>query len=99
MRIYSDLALARHVNPNSWVESPERLAAALEGAERARVGGARIEMLPPEPAPRGALETVHDARYLDFLRGLCGSGGGYLDPDTATNGHSWEVATLASGAA
>ena len=99
MKVYSDLALARHVNPNSWVEAPERLAAALEGAERARDAGAEVEILPPEPASRVALEAVHEGRYLDRLRALCESGGGYLDPDTATNEHSWEVATLASGAA
>jgi acetoin utilization deacetylase AcuC-like enzyme len=99
MRIFSDLELARHVNPNSWVERPDRLAAALEGAERARDAGAGIELLHPEPASRVALEAVHAGRYLDQLRSLSGLGGGYLDPDTATNEHSWGVATLASGAA
>ncbi len=99
VRAYSDLALTRHANPNSRVEAPERLAAALEGAERARDAGAQIEILPPEPASRVALEIVHERRYLDYLRGLSESGGGYLDPDTAMNEHSWEVAALASGAA
>lgn len=98
-RIFSDLELARHVNPNSRVERPDRLAAALEGAKRARDAGAGIEILRPEPASRVALEAVHDGRYLDQLRSLSGSGGGYLDPDTAMNEHSWGVATLASGAA
>ena len=99
MKIFSDRDLARHVNPNSGVERPDRLAAALEGAKRARDAGAGIEMLRPEPALRVALVAVHDGRYLDQLRSLSGSGGGYLDPDTATNEHSWEVATLASGTA
>jgi acetoin utilization deacetylase AcuC-like enzyme len=99
MKIFSDLDLARHVNPNSGVERPDRLVAALEGAERARDAGARIEIFRPESASRVALEAVHDGRYLDQLRSLSGSGGGYLDPDTATNEHSWEVAALASGAA
>ena len=99
VRLFSDLALARHLNPNSRVEAPERLAAALEGAGRARDRGARVEILTPEPASRVALEAVHDGRYLDHLRGLCEAGGGYLDPDTATNERSWEVATLSSGAA
>ncbi len=99
MRVYSDLALARHVNVNAPVEAPDRLAAALEGAERARDAGAELKLQSPEPASRAALESVHEARYLDGLRTLSRSGGGYLNPDTAANEYSWEVAALASGVA
>ena len=99
MHAYSDLSFAQHVNANSSVEVPDRLAAALDGAERARDAGAPLEFFSPQPAPREVLESVHDARYLDALRDHSGSGGGYLDPDTAANEHSWTVAALASGAA
>ena len=98
IRAYTHPACALHHNPNSSVEAPERLAAALEGAERARGAGTALDFLLPEPAPREALEAVHDLRYLDHLRALSESGGGYLDGDTATNAHSWEAAVLASGA-
>ncbi|CAA9473806.1 MAG: Deacetylases, including yeast histone deacetylase and acetoin utilization protein [uncultured Rubrobacteraceae bacterium] len=99
IQVYSDPACARHVNPNSSVEAPERLAAALEGVMRARAAGAELDLSPPAPASREALEAVHDPRYLDGLLALSEAGGGYLDGDTATNAHSWEAATLASGAA
>ncbi len=99
IRVYSHPACARHHNPNSGVEAPERLAAALEGARRARSSGLDLDFLSPGPAPREALEAVHDRRYLDDLWALSEGGGGYLDGDTATNSHSWEAAVLASGAA
>ena len=99
IRAYSSPACARHHNPNSSVESPERLAAALEGAERVQTTGIDLNLATPHPAPREALEAVHDPRYLDNLRALSEAGGAYLDGDTATNAHSWDAATLASGAA
>ena len=96
---YTHPGCARHHNPNSSVEAPERLAAALEGTERARAYGTNLDFLLPEPAPREALEAVHDRSYLDHLRALSGGGGGYLDGHTATSVHSWEAVVLASGAA
>ena len=99
IQVYSDPACARHVNPNSSVEAPERLAAALEGVALARASGVALDLSPPEPAPYEALAAVHEPRYLGDLRGLSEAGGGYLDGDTATNAHSWEAATRASGAA
>jgi acetoin utilization deacetylase AcuC-like enzyme len=58
-----------------------------------------VERRPCGPAPRSALKAVHAPAYLDRLEELAASGGGYVDFDTALNAHSWEAATLASGAA
>ena len=99
IRVYSDPACARHVNPNSSVEAPERLAAALRGVDRARLSGMDLDLVSPAPASHEALEAVHALRYLDALLALSEAGGGYLDGDTATNAYSWEAATRASGAA
>ncbi len=99
IRAYSHPDCARHHNPNSSVEAPQRLAAALEGAERARTSGVDLDFAYSAPAPREALEAVHSPGYLDNLRALCEGGGGYLDGDTATNAHSWQAAVLGSGAA
>ena len=99
IRAYSHPGCASHHNPNTSVEVPERLAAALEGAERARTSGVDLDLGSSAPAPREALEAVHAPAYLDGLRALSERGGGYLDGDTATNAHSWEAAVLASGAA
>ncbi len=99
IRAYSHPNCARHHNPNSSVEAPQRLAAAFEGAERARTSGVDLDFAYSAPAPREALEAVHSPGYLDDLRALCEGGGGYLDGDTATNAHSWQAAVLGSGAA
>jgi acetoin utilization deacetylase AcuC-like enzyme len=51
------------------------------------------------PAPREAVERVHDPRYLDLLDEACREGGGRIDPDTGVNWLSFEAALHASGAA
>jgi acetoin utilization deacetylase AcuC-like enzyme len=99
LHVYSDPASERHVNHMAGVESPERFPAALAGVEEAESAGVKVERRPCEPAPRSALEAVHAPAYLDQLEELAALGGGYVDFDTALNPHSWEAATLASGAA
>jgi len=99
LHVYSDPASERHVNHMAGVESPERFPAALAGVEETERAGVKVERRPCGPAPRSALEAVHAPAYLDQLEELAASGGGYVDFDTALNAHSWEAATLASGAA
>lgn len=99
MLLYTDASLAKHVNELSAFERPERLPAALAGAEAARRAGARVERRAFEPADPGLLREVHAPEYLNLLRSTAESGGGTLDPDTAMNEHSWSAARLAAGAA
>jgi acetoin utilization deacetylase AcuC-like enzyme len=99
LHVYSDPASERHVNHMAGVESPERFPAALAGVEETERASVKVERRPCGPAPRSALEAVHAPAYLDRLEELAASGGGYVDFDTALNAHSWEAATLASGAA
>ena len=99
MRVYSDKASGLHVNYVARVEAEERFPAALAGVRLAQENGTEIEHCACEPAPQEALEAVHDAAYLDRLRKLSESGGGYLDADVGLNEHSWDAALLASGAA
>lgn len=99
MRIFSDNASGLHVNHVARIEAEERFPAALAGVRLAEENGAGIEHRSCEPAPQEILEAVHDAAYLDRLRELSESGGGYLNADTGTNEHSWNTALLASGAA
>ena len=99
MRVYSDPASERHVNHLARVEAPERFPAALAGAEEAQRSGVPVEWRSCEPAQEDVLERVHARAYLDHLKNLSAQGEGYLSLDTALNSHSWEVASLASGAA
>jgi acetoin utilization deacetylase AcuC-like enzyme len=99
LHVYSDPASEHHVNDLAGVESPQRFPAALAGVERAEQSGVRVEWRPCGPAEEETLATVHDAAYLDQLRGMAAAGGGYLSLDTAVGAGSWEAASLASGAA
>ena len=99
MHVYSDPASERHVNHMAGVEAPERFPAALAGVEEAESTGVKVERRLCAPAPRSALEAAHAPTYLDHLAKLSTSGGGNVSLDTALNAHSWEAATLASGAA
>jgi acetoin utilization deacetylase AcuC-like enzyme len=99
LRVYSDPASERHVNRLAGVEAPERFPAALAGAEKAERDGAPVEWRACDPADEAVLARVHAPAYLDHLKQLSAGDGGYLSLDTALNRHSWETATLASGAA
>jgi acetoin utilization deacetylase AcuC-like enzyme len=99
LRVYSDPASERHVNQLAAVESPARFPAALAGVERAEREGAPVEWRPCSPADEVDLTRVHVPAYLDHLKSLSAQGAGYLSLDTALNEHSWEAASLASGAA
>jgi acetoin utilization deacetylase AcuC-like enzyme len=45
-----------------------------------------------------ALRSVHPQRYVEAVRHLATSGGGYIDPDTVASPRSYEVALLAVSA-
>jgi acetoin utilization deacetylase AcuC-like enzyme len=99
LHVYSDPASERHVNHLAGVESPRRFTAALAGAEKAQREGVPVEWRHCSPAEEDALARVHASAYLDHLKNLSAQGAGYLSLDTALNEHSWETASLASGAA
>ncbi len=78
-------------------ERADRLAAVLDGAERAGGPGSLV-MLAPRPADRAELALVHPPGYIDALDRFCAAGGGELDPDTRAGPASWDAALLAAGA-
>ena len=81
------------------MEAPERFPAAMAGVEAAEEAGLPVERRPCEPAPGEAVLAVHDRAYVAGLRELAAAGGGYLTLDTSLGAGSFEVASLASGAA
>ena len=84
-----------HVSPYEHPERPERVVAAIEGAE-----GSNLETISAvaRAATRQELLAVHDAAFLDQLRGFCAEGGGSIDPDTYVVPRSWDAARFAAGA-
>lgn len=78
-------------------ESPPRIGAVMAGVADLRLG-ADLVIVDAPPAPRGDLERVHAAPYLDELEAFSRRGGGALDPDTYVTGDSWDTACRAAGA-
>lgn len=99
MRVFSDASMSNHVNGLSHVEVPQRLTAALAGVDAAERAGVPVRRMACPSTSESALTAVHDAAYLERLKGLSAAGGGYLDPDTALGPDSWKAALLAAGAA
>jgi acetoin utilization deacetylase AcuC-like enzyme len=87
---------ALHQPPPGHPERPERHDVMAVVAEQWRGTGARV--VEPERATREQLERVHHPAYLDQLEQTAGQAV-MLDSDTFTSPESWEVATVAAGAA
>jgi acetoin utilization deacetylase AcuC-like enzyme len=90
-------SLDHHPGP-AHPESPERLAAVLDGL-RAVEPGVELIWHESEAVPMPALLRVHPATHVDRLHTLAAIGGGRLDPDTAMSRGSFAAAVHAAGAA
>ena len=86
---------AAHVQPGH-PERPARMDA-VRAALAADPVLAALPHLDGTPAPRPALERVHDPAYLDVLEAFCERGGGDLDVDTYATAASFDVARQACG--
>ena len=78
-------------------ERPERIRA-LE-AEMARHDWFGLVRIEAPSVDRALLESIHPAPYVAALEGLCTSGGGFLDADTAAVPDTFEAALRAAGGA
>jgi acetoin utilization deacetylase AcuC-like enzyme len=85
-------------NTGRHPETAARLTTIVELLKQRRLWN-RLARLEPQPAPREALEAVHDPEYLDLLRDYSARGGGWLTADTPFSARSWDAAVLAAGAA
>jgi acetoin utilization deacetylase AcuC-like enzyme len=74
-------------------ENPGRATAVAAAVRRA--AGVRVVAAPA--ARVEALERVHDPGYLEWVRGVCESGGGRLDADTVVGPRSFDAALRACG--
>ena len=93
--VFTHPSCERHDPGAGHPEAPSRLRAVRE-----RLVGEPAAALREAPAaPEADLLAVHQQRYLEQVQGLVGAGGGALDADTIVNGHSWEAALHAAGAA
>ena len=97
VRFYAHPACAGHDPGPGHRERRERLEA-IAAAVQARGLAARLHRCEPQPAPRGALERVHAASYVEMILALRGRSR-RLDADTVVSPGSVDAALHAAGAA
>ncbi|WP_321420753.1 histone deacetylase [uncultured Methanomethylovorans sp.] len=82
------------------LERPERLTRAMVYLDRSGVFGERCDLIKDKHyASDKDLLQVHSEDYIKFVRSYSASGGGFLGDSTYMTSHSFEVASLAAGAA
>ncbi len=95
--IYSD-RFREHRCRQFHFERPERLSAICQHLRAAFPTANWREPSPVGETLRHWVTQVHSRRYLEQLAEISAAGGGWLDPDTYLNEHSYAVALLAAQA-
>ncbi|WP_413173172.1 histone deacetylase family protein [Anabaena azotica] len=97
--IYSDEFLD-HITGRYHPEKPERLRAIANALKTANFAE-KIEWVNPQPVKpelMSWIEIAHNQTYIQKLKDIASSGGGYLDGDTPISPRSYDVALLAVSA-
>lgn len=95
--LYDDVYL-EHVTPDGHPERPARLKHLLRHLRGAKVWP-QLAQISSTIASEEDILAVHTKRHLEFVKGVCNSGGGVLDDgDTHVVPGSFGVALLAAGA-
>jgi len=92
MLVY-DRSFLEHVASPFHVERPDRLRSIVDRLKRE---GLFTDVQKATPATSADLRRVHRETYVDYFRNL---GEGFLDPETAVHPNTFDIATLAVGAA
>ncbi len=77
-------------------EHKGRLEAIIGGIEEEGLDRECVK-IKPRRATAEEVALNHDPAYIQEIHDFCSAGGGYLDPDTYANEHSYEVALYAVG--
>jgi len=78
-------------------ERPDRLRTCVSALESCEFSH-KLNWLSPRSATEGELEWIHTKEYIDNVKQVCKSGGGYLDPDTHVCPESYDIALKSAGA-
>ena len=95
--LYYDPIFLKH-HTGTHPESPQRL---VNVADRLEASGLMDRTTRPSwhPVERNLLTAVHDRVYVEQARRFAEGGGGYIESDTVVSSASFDVATMAAGAA
>ncbi len=92
--VYDDVYL-KHNYPDH-PERRERLVSIVDHLKRLGLIK-EVVRLSPRRAKVEEIAMNHDPNYIQEIHDFCKSGGGFLDPDTYANEHSYDVALMAAG--
>jgi acetoin utilization deacetylase AcuC-like enzyme len=92
--IYDPLYLAHTIGGH--LENSRRLTTAMDVLERERLLE-RLAQPPARDATLEEIEAIHEQWYIDRVREVAGSGGGWLDMDTYVVAASYDAALRAAG--
>ncbi len=95
--IYHDI-FSKHQMGMGHPESPLRVQAALKSLRDSRtlqIGNIRV--VKPSAAGLDEITPLHDRSYLDRIRLVSESGGGYFTLDTMANEYTYDAALIAAG--
>jgi acetoin utilization deacetylase AcuC-like enzyme len=95
--LYTDPAFQQHIT-GAHPEHPGRLAA-VDSHLQARGLVARCKLPRWQPATAEQIARVHDRQYVEEIERYAAAGGGRIEADTVLSERSYEIASLAAGAA
>ncbi|WP_287155296.1 histone deacetylase [Candidatus Solincola tengchongensis] len=96
--VFYDPLYLEHDSGLGHPERAERLERAMELMESTRLVD-KVRVLSPRDATVEEIELVHPRAYIDSVKRVADSGGGWLDPDTHVGTRSYEAALRSAGAA
>jgi len=94
--LFYDEAYLKHDYPDH-PERKERLISIMNHLEKAGLIKETVN-IPPRRAKVEEVALNNDPNYIQEIHDFCQAGGGFLDPDTYANEHTYDVALLAVGA-
>jgi len=95
--VFYDPLYLEHDTGYGHPERAERLEAALKMLEKSGLSE-RVRIMRPRDAAVEEIQLVHPGSYIEKVKSMAESGGGYLDMDTPVSPRSFEAALRSAGA-
>jgi len=95
--VFFDPIYLEHDTGLGHPERPERLEATMQVLESSGLAE-KVDIRSPRDAAVEEIQLVHPKSYVDKVRKVAESGGGWLDPDTHVGSRSYDAALRSAGA-
>jgi acetoin utilization deacetylase AcuC-like enzyme len=95
--VFYDPLYLEHDTGYGHPERAERLEATMQMLEKSGLSE-RVRILSPRDATVEEIELVHPRGYIEKIKSVAESGGGYLDMDTPVSARSYDAALRSTGA-